>query len=246
MPSYLTPNWPAPKNIICFSTQREGGHSQGGFDSFNLAHHVDDHPLHVKQNRQQLKQDWQLPENILWLNQTHSTRVTHLDNPDPSINADAAITQQVNTPCAVLTADCLPILLCNQQGSEVAAIHAGWRGLRDGIIGNTINKMQSPSNQIMAWFGPALSPDGFEVSKEIKQQFLMIDPKFRLAFTSKQQHIFASLQILASQQLQQAGITAIYESNAFTDLDPKNYYSYRDNKLTGRMATVIAIGDTAP
>ncbi len=221
MPSYLTPNWPAPKNIICFTTQRQGGCSQGNFDSFNLAHHVDDHPLHVKQNRQQLKQDWQLPDNITWLNQTHSTRVTHLDNPDPMINADAAISKKVNTPCVVLTADCLPILLCNQQGSEVAAIHAGWRGLRDGIIGNTVNKMRTSAVELMAWIGPSLSPEGFEVSKDIKQQFLMIDPKYRQAFISKQQHIFASLQILASQQLQKLGVTAIYESQAYTDLEPK-------------------------
>lgn len=241
MPSYLSPNWPAPKNIICFSTQRQGGHSQGVFDSFNLAHHVDDHPHHVKQNRQQLKKDWQLPEETLWLNQTHSTRVTHLDNPEPFINADAAISKKVNTPCIVLTADCLPILLSNQQGSEVAAIHAGWRGLRDGIIGNTINKMQSTAAQLMAWIGPALSPEGFEVSKDIKQQFLMIDPEYRKAFMTKQQHIFASLQMLASQQLQHLGISAIYESKAYTDLEPQNYFSYRESRHTGRMASLIMI-----
>ena len=241
MEKYCIPAWPIPDHIVCFTTKRFGGNSQGHFDSYNLAQHVNDNHQHVRQNRLLLKQDWQISQDIRWLNQIHGSRVTQWDNNEPCVNADAVITEEQQQPCALLTADCLPILLCNQDGTEISAIHAGWRGLRDGIIGNTVHKMKSNKKELLAWIGPGLSPQGFEVSKDIKQQFLMIDRDYYRAFESVNKHTYGNLQLLARMQLLQHGVEQVHESEQYTDLQPNDYFSYRQNKVTGRMATLIMI-----
>lgn len=141
---YLIADWPAPSHIKAFTSLRTGGHSSGHYHSYNLAQHVNDDPKAVTANRQQLRHDWGFKQPICWLNQVHGTSVCNFDLPKHSTTADACKTTRVDTPCAILTADCLPILLCNRSGTEIAAIHAGWRGLLEGIIKATVKQCQSP------------------------------------------------------------------------------------------------------
>ena len=152
----ITAQWPAPPQVKALTTTRFGGVSQGDFAQWNLAAHVQDNPDHVATNRQILLETLQLPNDPIWLNQTHSTRCVNVDIPGYDSNADASLSRQSNQVLAIMTADCLPIMLCNQQGTEIAAIHAGWRGLAMGIINHTLAQMQTDPRECMAWIGPAI------------------------------------------------------------------------------------------
>jgi len=237
-PEFIFPDWPAPKNIKAVTTTRIGGHSQVPFDSFNLAAHVDDDPDTITQNRKTLITTLQLPAEPVWLEQVHSAIV--IDTSTQDRKADASVATQTGCVCAVMTADCLPVLFCNQQGTQVAAAHAGWRGLADGILESTVKTMKSPANELMAWLGPAIGPDVFEVGDEVRDAFINYLPQAEQAFRqTRPGHWLADLYLLARQRLAQQGITEIYGGDFCTYTEKKRFYSYRRDGKTGRMASLI-------
>ncbi|MDF2867795.1 MAG: multi-copper polyphenol oxidoreductase, laccase [Gammaproteobacteria bacterium] len=238
---YLKSKWPAPANILAYTTTRLGGNSQPPYDSFNLAEHVGDESATVQLNRQQLNRELALPSEPIWLNQIHSNICMEIDKQSVSNSAaDATYTKQPGIICAVLTADCLPILVCNKAGNEVAAIHAGWRGLAAGIVQNTVNYFASPANELLAWLGPAIGPEVFEVGDEVRTQFMSLNPEAAMAFKpSIPGRWIANLYQLAAMILTKAGIAAVYGEPRCTYSNPELFFSYRRESITGRMASLI-------
>lgn len=235
-------NWPAPKNISALSTTRLSGFSLSPYDSNNLAQHVGDDPELVQKNRRQLVDSLQLPGEPLWLNQTHSTR-SIIAETETSRDADAAITGSPSHPLVILTADCLPITLCSFVGDEIAAIHAGWRGLFDGIVENTLNKMQNKPYQIMAWIGPAICGACYEVGQEVYHAFTNKYSDTEMAFKPKQGKWLADLPKIAEIILKLQGIKAVYPSGLCTYELKNELFSYRRQSQTGRIATLIWFND---
>ena len=168
--NWISPDWPAPANIHALTTLRSGGVSEGNFARFNLAAHVNDAEEHVLANRHLLKSALSLINEPKWLNQTHTTKIVCADQLQTLVEADASYTQEKQCVCVVLTADCLPILLCDAKGDSIAAIHGGWRGLLNGILENSLAKL--PKSRLMAWLGPAIGPQCFEVGAEVRAAFL--------------------------------------------------------------------------
>ncbi len=230
-------NWPAPKNINAFTTTRIGGCSQGPFASFNLGHHVEDDDNHVNQNRQLLQQ--QLPSEPLWLQQVHGNTVVQADLCNSYPKADAAFTSQASKVCCILTADCLPILLCDKQGKHIAAIHGGWRSLATNIIANTLQEMKVPPQDTLAWLGPAIGPSKFEVGEEVRNAFIQSNSSLEKAFMPQQDKWLANLYIIATQQLSQLRVTDVYGGEYCTYSQHELFYSYRRDTHTGRMASLI-------
>ena len=171
----LHANWPAPKNITALTTTRNSGASLGPYTNNNLALHVGDSEEHVLTNRAALRTNLKLPAEPIWLNQTHTNICVRIEE-EILRDADAAVTSSATHPLAIMTADCLPIVLCNQEGTEIAAIHAGWRGLLNGIIENTLNKMHADPNTLMAWTGPSICKNCFKVGQEVPDAFLQNYP----------------------------------------------------------------------
>ena len=241
MINVIPANWPAAKNVIAFTTTRHSGVSLTPYEHLNLAEHVGDNPDHVRINRQQLITELHLPNQPAWLQQTHSNRVVTLSDNYQLSKADAAYTHQPRKICIVLTADCLPILLCNQQGTEVAAIHCGWRGMVKNIIENTVATLSSQPQNLLAWLGPAIGPRAFEVGEDVKQQFTRINPESTLAFlpSLRKAYYFSNLYLLAQQRLQTCGIKQIYGGDFCTYRDAEDFFSYRRDGQTGRMASLI-------
>lgn len=238
----ITPNWPAPKTVRAYTTTRSGGKSTGTYSSFNLASHVKDNPDHVDENRQLLIEHLKLKEEPRWLTQTHSATVLNADNITNAPTADASFTSSPNVICAVLTGDCLPILLCNTSGSEVAAIHAGWRSQAGDIIKNTLDAMNTPAHELIAWLGPGISQTAYQVGPEFKAQFLEKNPENEVAFKTTDNGIYADLYLLARIELENLSIKSIYSDAFCTYTDTKRFYSARrDGTFTGRMATLIWI-----
>ncbi|MGR6840476.1 peptidoglycan editing factor PgeF [Aliivibrio wodanis] len=239
--SQLLPTWSAPKNINVVSTTRLGGVSKAPFSSLNLGDHVGDNHNDVVLNREKLITLAQLPTEPTWLNQIHSTKVVTLPYIDP-INppsVDAAYTNKANQVCCVMTADCLPVVICNREGTEVAAVHAGWRGLLDGILENTVKHFSS--SDLIAWCGPAIGPTVFEVGDDVKQQFCEKDPQAEKAFipTGHSGKYFADLDLLATQRLNCVGVNDVFYSNLCTYSNTDQFFSYRKEGKTGRQATLI-------
>lgn len=244
--NYLIPDWPAPDNIRAFTSQRNGGYSQPPFDSFNLAPHVGDDPTTLSKNITKLIDELTLPHEPIWLNQVHGTTVINIAQHTLGTRpeADACITQQPQTICSVLTADCLPILLCNQSGSEVAAIHAGWRGLLAGVIDATLEQMNSPMTDVLAWLGPAIGPGGFVVNDQIKVDFTQANPDNRSAFIQTNENEWhGNLYEMAKITLQRYGVTQIYGGEHCTFTETERFFSYRRHNTTGRMASLIWIAE---
>jgi YfiH family protein len=236
----ISPNWDAPSSITAFTTTRLNGFSEAPFDSLNLGTNSGDDVECVLQNRQILSAAMRLPQEPTWLNQVHGSTVINAAKTESLVDADASHSSQANTVCAVLTADCLPILLCNTAGDEVAAIHAGWRSLAEGIIENTVAKLSSPSEQLMAWLGPAIGANDYEVSADVYDTFTQNNDAAKSAFTaSTPEHWLTNLPLLATQRLQQLGITNISQCPFTTQAEPALFYSYRKEGQTGRMATLI-------
>jgi len=171
--TFITPDWPAPANVKALQTTRNGGVSTGVYASLNLGDHVKDHPQHVAANRQLLSA--YMPSEPVWLNQVHGVRVIDAALSSCLESADASFSSRRQVVCVTMTADCLPVLLCDQAGTVVAAIHAGWRSLCDGVIEATVNAMPAQADQLMAWLGPAIGPDAFEVGAEVRAQFIAQD-----------------------------------------------------------------------
>ncbi|WP_440876646.1 peptidoglycan editing factor PgeF [Thalassotalea sp. PLHSN55] len=237
-------NWPID-NVLAFITTRQHplglSGSSAPFSHFNLGTHVNERPEDTQANRQTLSQFLPQTSQIQWLNQVHGSDVAYVEHAQAkALTADAAITNKKNISLAVMTADCLPILLAAENGSEVAAIHGGWRPLAAGIIGNTLEKMVSDVKQIRAWLGPCIGKTAFEVGQEVKDMFVEQNSAFAEAFVP---HVpgkyFADLHFIARIQLQQLGVKTISALSDCTYLDDEQYYSYRRENVTGRMATVI-------
>lgn len=238
----IIPNWNIPKHIHAFTTIRTGGVSKSPFDSFNLGDHVNDNPQDVAQNRALLVEKFHLPQSPLFLTQTHSTRVIELPYSGEDIEADAVYTNQPNQVCLVMTADCLPVLFTSKNGKEIAAAHAGWRGLCDGVLEATVEKFQCPSNEISAWLGPAISSKAFQVGTEVIEQFCAFDPRAEEAFiqdSSTSGKFLGNLYQIATQRLNKLGITEISGGEYCTYTQEDLFFSYRRDKQTGRMATLI-------
>ena len=237
----IIPDWDAPAHITAVCSTRQGGFSTGSFASLNLATHVQDDPLQVTLNRQSLQQKLNLPAQPQWLQQTHSTRVIDLDR-DSSRDGDAAVTATAGRVAVVMTADCLPVLFTDTAGSEVAAAHAGWRGLLNGVLEQTIACMQSDPADIMAWLGPAIGPQQFEVGAEVREQFVQHMSAAEACFEQNRSgHYLADLYALAHLRLVKSGLISISGGNYCTFTQAEHFYSYRREKVTGRQASLIYI-----
>lgn len=237
--------WPAPKNIKSFTTTRKGGVSQLPFNSFNLAYHVNDNSEFVTRNRELLHK--QLPNDAVWLEQIHSNKVIEIfSSSDLSSieQADALFTKQANIPLAIMTADCLPILLTDTKGSQIAAIHGGWRGLAEGIIENTLVYFDCKPSQIIAWLGPAIGPENFEVGQNVVDAFSDMNINYAHGFKGKGNgKFFADIFFLAKELLNKSGVSFISSEQRCTFNESELFYSYRREGKTGRMASLIWISD---
>ena len=238
---YITPNWPAPRNIRCITTTRMGGHSKKEYASLNLGGHVQDDFNNVEKNRALVKEDLQLPNDPVWLEQVHGSKVLELGNTMPKNNTyDAAYTKEANIVCAVLTADCLPVAFCDQAGEHIAVAHAGWRGLVNGVLENTLQAMPVENNRIMCWLGPAIRPDKFEVGEEVLEQFVSIDKQNQNSFIEKSNGKYlANIYQLAKNILAKYNIQEVYGGEHCTFSESDTFYSYRRDGETGRMTTLI-------
>ncbi|WP_273149929.1 peptidoglycan editing factor PgeF [Methylophaga thiooxydans] len=238
----LTPDWPAPLNVKAVSTTRQGGFSQAPFDSMNVGTHVGDDASVVKKNRDQLKQLIHLPNSPLWLEQVHGTDVIHTSSWKKSSQADAIYSDQPNHVCAIMTADCLPVLFTDRQGTQVAAAHAGWRGLLNGVLENTVSQFTGAREDILVWLGPAIGPTQFEVGQEVYAAFTAYSQDAKQAFkVSDQTHYLADIYLLAKQRLSALGITQIYGGDFCTVTEKQRFFSYRRDGITGRMVSLIWI-----
>ncbi len=241
---WILPDWPAPANVHAVMTTRAGGVSQAPFDSFNPASHVDDDPAAVMENRRRLRL-W-LPAEPLWLNQVHGCEVV-CDSRNDVPNADASVAFQPNEVRAVLTADCLPVLFCNQAGTVVAAAHAGWRGLAAGVLEETVRAMRVPPETILVWLGAAIGPEAFEVGGEVRENFVAQHALTAIAFRpalpgtldGAPRKWLADLYALARIRLAQIGVEQVYGGGLCTVADRQRFYSYRRDGRTGRMASLI-------
>jgi YfiH family protein len=239
----ILPNWPAPKNVKAFASTRVGGFSSAPYQGLNLGAHVGDDPSIVEKNRAWLAQQADMPSAPIWLNQTHSTVVAQVSAPTTQVlDADGVFTSASNVVCSAMTADCLPVLLTNTQGTQVAAVHAGWRGLANGIVENAL---QLFSGEVMAWLGPAIGPQAFEVGEDVLQAFVDFDSQAHQAFTPRdvEGKWLADMSKLATQRLNKLGITQVFDSGLCTFQDKEDFYSYRRDGVTGRQATFIWIED---
>ena len=239
--NYLIPDWEVPTSIHAAMTLRTGGISQGAYASLNPAIHVNDNNEAVFENRKRIKKDLGLPSEPLWLNQIHSTNIVELGRKTgktTSITADASFTCDSNVVCCVLTADCLPILFCSQKGEKIAAIHAGWRGLANGIISNTIRALKT--TDLTVWFGVAIAQCCFEVGAEVREIFVTKNNAFATAFLEAEKTKYlADIYQLARTELALNGVHQVYGGGLCTVCDTQRFYSYRRDNQTGRMATLI-------
>lgn len=245
----LTPDWPAPAGVRALITTRNGGVSAAPYDALNLGDHVGDDPEAVAENRRILRRECQLPNAPLWLTQVHGCQVAACDQAAPGAVADAAFAQDPGRICSVLTADCLPVLFCNRSGTAVAAAHAGWRGLAGGVLENTLARFAEPPQDILAWLGPAIGPDVFEVGDEVRRAFVEQRPDDALAFRGpgegapqpRSGRWLADLYRLAYNRLSGRGLGFIGGGGFCTFSDAERFYSYRRDGDTGRMASLIWI-----
>lgn len=236
--SKLLANWPAPANIHALTTQRYPGFSQAPYDTNNLGLHVGDEEQQVLLNRSVLAETLQLPAQPAWLEQTHSNHCVIVEE-ESNRRADAAITRSNQQVLAIMTADCLPILLCNQQGTEIAAIHAGWRGLVNGIIENTVAKMHSPPADLLAWIGPGICQACYEVGHDVLTEWTKHYSFAAQAFKAQGKKWLANLPLLAELILNQMSIFNVFHSQVCTFEQKNAFFSYRRAPQTGRMATLI-------
>lgn len=250
MPLILLPDWPAPPGVRAVTTTRGGGASSGRYASFNLATHVGDEPQRVAENRAALRSRLGLPAEPTWLTQVHGTVVVNAgvdrggDLPTaPAPEADASVAHRPGAVCAVLTADCLPVLFCTRDGSRVGAAHAGWRGLAAGVLEATLAALGRPPGEVLAWLGPGIGAEVYEVGEEVREAFLAPDPGTAGAFTpsGRPGHWLADMYALARRRLGRAGLGEIYGGGLCTYRDGERFYSYRRDGVTGRIATLIWI-----
>jgi len=241
---FITPDWPAPANVRAAVTTRTGGVSHVPYDNFNLAMHVGDDPAAVRENRACLRTVLALSVEPTWLKQVHGVVVVDAAQGRVEPEADGAFAAQPGAVCAVLTADCLPVLLCNRAGTKVAALHAGWRGLAGGVIEAGVKAMGVPGDDLLAWLGPAIGPESFEVGPEVRAVFVQSDTQAAQAFrTARDGKYLADIYLLARLRLQRLGVAAVYGGGFCTAIERGRFFSYRRDGATGRMATLIWLAD---
>ncbi len=235
---WIVPDWPAPANVKALITTRQGGVSQVPYAGLNLGDHVGDLPAHVAANRRLLRS--QVPVTPRWLKQVHGVDVVNADKVADGIEADAAYTRATDIACTVLTADCLPLLICDRAGAQVAAAHTGWRGLHQGVIERTIAAMDAPPSALLVYLGPAIGPQRYEVGGDVRDAFVARDGQTASAFKSKENGKWlANLYELARRRLHKLGIRAVFGGDYCTAEDLVRFYSYRRDGQTGRMASLI-------
>lgn len=241
----LLPEWPAPAQIKAVGTTRRGGVSAAPWCSLNLADHVADDVRSVQRNRKTLSTFLGFSREPVWLQQAHGCDVTMADTYAHQ-PCDAGVTRRQKVICAVLTADCLPVLFTDCSGTVVAAAHAGWRGLAAGILENTINSMSVPTSAILAWMGPAIGPQNFVVGRNVYQTFTRLSAEADKAFTAIDgDHWLCDIYRLARQRLNATGVTHIYGGGRCTYEEQDSFYSFRRDAVTGRMASLIWINHDA-
>ncbi|HQN65346.1 MAG TPA: peptidoglycan editing factor PgeF [Methylophilus sp.] len=238
---FIIPDWPAPANVRAMQTTRNGGVSQAPYDSLNFGMHVKDDPLRVAKNRQLLSR--YLPSEPVWLNQVHGVRVVDAAQTSCTPDADASFATQKSVVCVTMTADCLPVLLCDSKGSVVAAVHAGWRSLCDGVLEASVDAVIEAAKitpaQLLVWLGPAIGPNAFEVGDEVRQQFIAQDAQAETAFKPHGKKWLGDLYQIAIQRLNRKGVTQIYGGGLCTHTDKTRFFSFRRDGDTGRMASLI-------
>lgn len=246
-PAWFDADWPAPPGLRALTTLRTGeGLSPPPFDRFNLGLRCGDDPALAQQNRERLAGWLALPSNPHWLRQVHGIRVLRFDAA-PSADedepeADAAVTSVPGVVLAILTADCLPVVFAARDGSEVAAAHAGWRGLAAGMLEATVAAMHTPAQNVIAWLGPAAGPQAYEIGTEVRETFVAHDPGAAIAFTdTRPGHWRVDLYALARRRLAAAGVQAVHGGGLCTISDPVRFFSHRRDGRSGRLATLAWI-----
>jgi YfiH family protein len=255
----IVPRWQAPSHVRAVTSTRRGGVSRGAFAGLNLGDHVGDDPARVAANRALLREALRLPAEPLWLEQVHGCKV--IDGLEAGAlrvasgaagagvgetsgarcpTADAAVAREPGQVAVVMTADCLPVLLCDDGGAVVAAAHAGWRGLLDGVIEATVAAMRVPADQVHAWLGPAIGPSSFEVGPEVRERFCALSAEAAAGFAAGVDgRWLADLYLLARQRLASIGVQRISGGEYCTFLDQQRFFSYRRDGRSGRMASLI-------
>ncbi len=238
-PDFIYANWPAPAHVKALTTTRAGGFSGGGYASFNLAAHVGDALEAVRKNRARLREKLNLPAEPVWLNQVHGVRVVNAAD-TAERTADGSYSDRAGVVCAVLSADCLPVFLCDRDGTQVALVHAGWRGLAAGAVEQVVAAFRPPVHALMAWLGPAIGPRAFAVGDDVRQRFLAQDRRSGGAFEARgENRWYADIYALARLRLQYAGVDEIYGGNFCTFREEQRFFSYRRSAICGRMASLI-------
>lgn len=236
---FIVPGWEAPSNVHALFSLRDGGVSGGPYAHLNLGDHVGDDPAAVAENRRRL--GGRLPAEPAWLRQVHGTRCIEAGTAEPGIEADACFTRGSGVVCAVLVADCLPVLLCADDGSVVAAAHAGWRGLAAGVIEATVAALGIPGERLLAWLGPAIGPQAFEVGDEVRAAFVAVDPAAGAAFRAgvRPGTWWCDLGALARLRLAALGVRRVASADLCTWSDAARFFSHRRDGISGRMAACI-------
>lgn len=238
----IEPEWPAPPWVRACCTTRGGGVSTGAYGSLNLGGHVGDDPVRVARNRAILRKRLDLPAEPLWLSQVHGCAVAEGAVCSPGCEADAAIARAPGQVCAAMTADCLPLLLCDPQARSVAAVHAGWRGLAAGVIEAAVARLTEDPARLLAWLGPAIGPDAFEVGSEVRAAFLTAAPGVDSAFRPRPGGKWlADIYALARIRLASVGVSRVFGGDLCTFADERRFFSFRRDGATGRMASLIWI-----
>ncbi|MBT8049244.1 MAG: peptidoglycan editing factor PgeF [Xanthomonadales bacterium] len=231
----IYPDWPAPDNVRGFTTTRGGGVSSGCWSSFNLGDHCGDDPADVKSNRAML--DALLPSPANWLRQVHGTQALKIPGKQETIpQGDALVTVTPGQVCAVLTADCLPVFLCNRRGDRVGVAHAGWRGLANGILPAAVRAMDEDPGELLAWLGPAIGPQAYEVGPDVAAAFA---GEFPAGFLARGDRFLMDIYALARLKLAAAGVRSVYGGGFCTFTESTRFFSYRRDGVTGRMASLI-------
>ena len=234
----IVPEWPVDARVRALVTTRAGGVSAGPYASLNLGLRTEDDPAAVAENRTRLER--LLPQSPRWLQQVHGSTVVDADSLDHVPEADASVARRAGTVCAIMIADCLPILFADRAGTCIGAAHAGWRGLAGGVIGNTSARMAVPPRELLAWIGPGIGPAAFEVGDDVLEAFCAVTPENHSAFKpQKSGKWLCDLPALARHALRRAGVTSVHGGDLCTYNEPERFYSYRRDRITGRMAALI-------